>query len=183
MAGISGFGQTGPMRSARGSTRSPRDGRADDDHRHPRSGARCARHSDRRICAPVYCSRRDIDGNCSTARSRRGQWVHTSCSKRRSSLLDFQRPAGCQAGEVAKQAGNDIRPASQPGCPDCDGQINIAASGDNLYKRFCEAAEVTTSWPIPIMRPARRARKTASGSTRWLAKSPRNGRAPIGSSS
>src|SRR5260370_18654040 len=44
-------------------------------------------------------------------------------------------------GEVAKQEGN-FRPTS-PGTgmfQTADGYINIAASGDNLWKRFCETA-------------------------------------------
>jgi len=43
-------------------------------------------------------------------------------------------------GEIAKQAGND-HPTSIPTgvFPTSDGHINIAASGNNLWKRFCGA--------------------------------------------
>jgi len=47
------------------------------------------------------------------------------------------------AGEVAKAGGQrPSEPASPPVCfPTSDGQINIAASGDHMFRRFCEAAD------------------------------------------
>ena len=73
-----------------------------------------------------------------------GQWVHTSLLEAQIFMLDFQASRWLQAGEVAKQAGNDHPTGIPTGLfPTADGQINIAASGDNLYKRFCEAAEAT----------------------------------------
>ncbi len=71
-----------------------------------------------------------------------GQWVHTSLLEAQIFMLDFQASRWLQAGEVAQQAGNDHPTGIPTGLfPTADGQINIAASGDNLYRRFCEAAE------------------------------------------
>src|SRR5579884_2563389 len=71
-----------------------------------------------------------------------GQWVHTSLLEAQIFMLDFQAARWLQAGEVAQQAGNDHPTGIPTGLfPTADGQINIAASGDNLYRRFCEAAE------------------------------------------
>jgi crotonobetainyl-CoA:carnitine CoA-transferase CaiB-like acyl-CoA transferase len=56
-------------------------------------------------------------------------------------MLDFQAARYLMKGEVAGQAGN-FHPTS-PGTgmfQTADGYINIAASGDNLWRRFCEAA-------------------------------------------
>jgi crotonobetainyl-CoA:carnitine CoA-transferase CaiB-like acyl-CoA transferase len=56
-------------------------------------------------------------------------------------MLDFQASRYTMKGEVAKQEGN-FHPTS-PGTgmfQTADGYINIAASGDNLWKRFCEVA-------------------------------------------
>jgi len=71
-----------------------------------------------------------------------GQWVHTSLLEAQIFMLDFQASRWLIAGEVAKQAGNDHPTGIPTGLfPTADGQINIAASGDNLWRRFCEAAD------------------------------------------
>src|SRR5437764_14850944 len=71
-----------------------------------------------------------------------GQWVHTSLLEAQIFMLDFQASRWLQAREGAKQAGNDHPTGIPTGLfPTADGQINIAASGDNLWKRFCEAAD------------------------------------------
>jgi formyl-CoA transferase len=55
-------------------------------------------------------------------------------------MLDFQAARWLIKGEVAKQAGNDHPTGIPTGVfPTADGHINIAASGDNLWKRFCQA--------------------------------------------
>ena len=70
-----------------------------------------------------------------------GQWVHTSLLEAQIFMLDFQAARWLLSGEVAKQAGNDHPTAIPTGVfPTADGHINIAASGDQLYRRFCEAA-------------------------------------------
>jgi formyl-CoA transferase len=70
-----------------------------------------------------------------------GQWVHTSLLEAQIFMLDFQAARWLLSGEVAKQAGNDHPTAIPTGVfPTSDGHINIAASGDQLWKRFCEAA-------------------------------------------
>src|SRR5437764_14590811 len=78
----------------------------------------------------------------SREQSGEGQWVHTSLLEAQIFMLDFQASRWLIAGEVAKQAGNDHPTGIPTGLfPTADGQINIAASGDNLWKRFCEAAD------------------------------------------
>lgn len=70
-----------------------------------------------------------------------GQWVHTSLLESQIFMLDFQAARWLLSGEVARQAGNDHPTAIPTGVfPTSDGHINIAASGDQLYRRFCEAA-------------------------------------------
>jgi crotonobetainyl-CoA:carnitine CoA-transferase CaiB-like acyl-CoA transferase len=74
-------------------------------------------------------------------RTGEGQWVHTSLLEAQIFMLDFQAARYLMKGEVAGQAGN-FHPTS-PGTGmfrTADGYINIAASGDNLWRRFCEAA-------------------------------------------
>jgi crotonobetainyl-CoA:carnitine CoA-transferase CaiB-like acyl-CoA transferase len=74
-------------------------------------------------------------------RSGEGQWVHTSLIEAQLFMLDFQAARWLMKGEVPGQEGN-FHPTS-PGTgmfQTADGYINIAASGDNLWKRFCEVA-------------------------------------------
>ena len=71
-----------------------------------------------------------------------GQWVHTSLLEAQIFMLDFQASRWLMAQEVAPQAGNDHPTGIPTGVfPTADGMINIAASGANLYRRFCEAAD------------------------------------------
>jgi crotonobetainyl-CoA:carnitine CoA-transferase CaiB-like acyl-CoA transferase len=70
-----------------------------------------------------------------------GQWVHTSLLEAEIFMLDFQAARWLIERDVAKQAGNDHPTAIPTGVfPTSDGYINIAASGDALWARFCEAA-------------------------------------------
>jgi crotonobetainyl-CoA:carnitine CoA-transferase CaiB-like acyl-CoA transferase len=74
-------------------------------------------------------------------RTGEGQWVHTSLIEAQIFMLDFQASRYTMKGEVAKQEGN-FHPTS-PGTgmfQTADGYINIAASGDSLWKKFCEVA-------------------------------------------
>jgi formyl-CoA transferase len=76
-------------------------------------------------------------------KSGKGQWVHTSLIEAQIFMLDFQAARWLIAGEVPKQAGNDHPTGIPTGVfPTSDGHINIAASGDNLYVRCCEALGV-----------------------------------------
>lgn len=76
-------------------------------------------------------------------RTGKGQWVHTSLIEAQIFMLDFQASRWLIAGEVPKQAGNDHPTGIPTGVfPTSDGHINIAASGDNLWIRCCEALGV-----------------------------------------
>ncbi|MEM8974986.1 MAG: CoA transferase [Pseudomonadota bacterium] len=72
----------------------------------------------------------------------KGQWVHTSLIEAMIFMLDFQAARYLMKGDVPGQAGND-HPTSIPTgvFPTSDGHINIAASGDVLWKRCCEALD------------------------------------------
>jgi len=55
-------------------------------------------------------------------------------------MLDFQAARWLIKGEVAKQAGNDHPTGIPTGVfPTADGHMNIAASGQEMYRRFCTA--------------------------------------------
>ena len=73
-------------------------------------------------------------------RSGKGQWVHTSLLQAMMTMLDFQAARWLIAGEIAPQAGNDHPTAIPTGVfRTKDGHINIAASGQHMFRRLCEA--------------------------------------------
>ena len=71
-----------------------------------------------------------------------GRWVHTSLLEAEIAMLDYQVTRWTMAREVPPQAGNDHPIACPVGLfPSADGHINIAASGNHMYRRLCGALE------------------------------------------
>jgi crotonobetainyl-CoA:carnitine CoA-transferase CaiB-like acyl-CoA transferase len=94
------------------------------------------------LCAGLLLAQAILMALIEREQSGEGQWVHTSLLEAQIFMLDFQASRWLIAGEVAQQAGNDHPTGIPTGLfPTSDGQINIAASGDNLWRRFCEAAD------------------------------------------
>ena len=69
-----------------------------------------------------------------------GQWVQSNLLHAQIALLDFQAARYLMTGDVPKQAGND-HPVSMPtsAYKTKDGYVNVAASGDAIWKRFAKA--------------------------------------------
>ena len=69
----------------------------------------------------------------------KGQWVRTSLLQAQIAMLDFQAARWLMDGEVPPQAGNN-HPTSIPTgvFRTSDGHINIACSGDIMWKRLCQ---------------------------------------------
>ncbi len=72
--------------------------------------------------------------------SGKGQWVQSSLLGAQIAMLDFQAARWTIAAEVPEQAGND-HPTSIPTgvFATADGHINIAAAGNEIYRRLCRA--------------------------------------------
>lgn len=72
--------------------------------------------------------------------SGKGQWVQSSLLSAMVTMMDFQAARWLVEGEVPEQAGND-HPTSMPTSvyPTSDGFVNIAAAGDTIYARMCNA--------------------------------------------
>jgi crotonobetainyl-CoA:carnitine CoA-transferase CaiB-like acyl-CoA transferase len=70
--------------------------------------------------------------------SGKGQWVQSSLLQAGIALLDFQAARYSIKGEVPPQMGND-HPTSMPtsAYQTADGYINVACSGDGMWKRLC----------------------------------------------
>jgi len=71
--------------------------------------------------------------------SGKGQWVQSSLLNAGIGLLDFQAARYVMKSEVPQQVGND-HPTSMPtsAYKTKDGYINVAASGDGMWKRVCQ---------------------------------------------
>ena len=71
-----------------------------------------------------------------------GQWIQTSLLQAQTFMLDFQASRWLVKGEVPQQAGND-HPTSIPTgvFETSDGHINIATSGQPMWRRLCEALD------------------------------------------
>jgi formyl-CoA transferase len=71
--------------------------------------------------------------------SGKGQWVQSSLLNAGIGLLDFQAARYVMKGEVPQQVGND-HPTSMPtsAYKTKDGHINVAGSGDGMWKRICQ---------------------------------------------
>ena len=76
-------------------------------------------------------------------RSGKGQWVHTSLLEAMVRMLDFQTTRWLIGKEIPPQAGNDHPTGIPTGVfTTADGHMNIAASGQHMYRRLCEALDV-----------------------------------------
>ncbi|HEX5164990.1 MAG TPA: CaiB/BaiF CoA-transferase family protein, partial [Thermomicrobiales bacterium] len=92
------------------------------------------------LCAGMFCAQGVLLALLEREVSGKGQWVTSSLLEAQIQMLDFQAARYLKDGEVPVSAGND-HPTSIPTgvFPTSDGHINIAASGEAIYQRFCEA--------------------------------------------
>jgi formyl-CoA transferase len=97
-------------------------------------------------------------------RTGEGQWVSTSLIEAQIYMLDFQAARYLIAGEVAGQEGNNHPTGAGTGMfQTADGYINISATGDSLWERFCKAAGATDLLTHPdYATPAARSKNRAA---------------------
>ena len=83
-------------------------------------------------------------------RTGEGQWVHTSLLEAMLCKLDFQGARYTMSGEIAEQQGNDHPTQVPMGTFEAkDGHVNIAAFGDVMWRRFCDALGAETLFNHP----------------------------------
>jgi formyl-CoA transferase len=141
LASISGFGQDGPYRDRPGFdqiaqgmsglmsvTGHPGQGPV-------RTGAAIAD-----MAAGLFAALGVMTALLERETSGKGQWVQSSLLQSGIALLDFQAARYLMKGEVPPQVGND-HPTSMPTSAyrTADGYINVAASGEGMWKRLCNA--------------------------------------------
>jgi formyl-CoA transferase len=103
------------------------------------------------LTAGIFLSQAILLALMQRDRTGKGQWVHTSLLESQIFMLDFQASRWLMAHEVPGQAGNDHPTGIPTGVfPTADGHINIAASGQGLWERFCKAI----GWEEALNEPA-----------------------------
>ena len=91
-------------------------------------------------CAGLFCSMGIMAALLEREVSGEGQWVDSSLLAAAIAILDFQAARWTVDGVVAPQAGNNHPTGMPTGMFEtADGYMNIAASGNVMYKRMCEA--------------------------------------------
>src|SRR5215467_8978579 len=94
------------------------------------------------LCSGIFLAQGILVALLEREQTGEGKWVHTSLFEAMLSMLDFQASRWLMSGEVAPQAGNNHPTGIPTGVFETkDGHINIAASGDEIYGRFCRAIE------------------------------------------
>jgi crotonobetainyl-CoA:carnitine CoA-transferase CaiB-like acyl-CoA transferase len=140
LASISGFGQDGPYRGRPGFdqiaqgmggfmsvTGMPGQGPV-------RAGAAIAD-----VSAGLFAALGIMTALLEREKSGEGQWVQSNLLMSQIAILDFQAARFLQTGKAPGQAGND-HPTSMPtsAYKTKDGYINIAATGEGMWRRVCE---------------------------------------------
>jgi crotonobetainyl-CoA:carnitine CoA-transferase CaiB-like acyl-CoA transferase len=92
------------------------------------------------LTAGIFCAMGILVALLEREVSGEGQWVESSLLSSQVAMLDFQAARWLIAKEVPGQAGNN-HPTSIPTgvFKTSDGHINIAAAGDEIYRRLCKA--------------------------------------------
>jgi len=92
------------------------------------------------LCSGIFLAQGILVALIERETTGQGKWVHTSLLEAQLSMLDFQASRWLVAKEVPPQAGNNHPTGIPTGVFETkDGHINIAAAGDDLYGRFCNA--------------------------------------------
>ncbi len=94
------------------------------------------------LCAGLFCAMGIFVALLEREKSKKGQHIATSLLQAQIFMLDFQGARWLLDGEVPKQAGNN-HPTSIPTgvFKTADGHINIAATGQKIWERFCKTLE------------------------------------------
>lgn len=94
------------------------------------------------LTSGMYCAIGILIALIEREKSGEGQWIQTSLLQSQISMLDFQAARWLVEGKVPVQAGNN-HPTSIPTgvFRTKDSYINIAASGDEMWKRLCDVLD------------------------------------------
>jgi len=145
-ASISGFGQTGPYRDRPGYDQIAQGlGGLMSVTGLPGQGPVRAGIPVADLTAGIFLAQGILVALLERERSGKGQWVHTSLLEAMVTMLDFQATRWLIGKEIPPQAAND-HPTSIPtgAFRTADGHVNIAALGQTMFRRLCEALGTQT---------------------------------------
>jgi len=141
LASISGFGQDGPYRNRPGFDQIAQGmGGLMMVTGEPGRGPMRAGTAVADIAAGLYAACGVLTALLERERSGEGQWVQSNLLQAQIGLMDFQAARYLVTGEVPRQVGND-HPHSMPTSAyrTADGYLNVGASGQIIFRRFCKA--------------------------------------------
>ncbi|MBR0646035.1 CaiB/BaiF CoA transferase family protein [Plastoroseomonas hellenica] len=101
-------------------------------------------------------------------RTGKGRWVHTSLLESMIAMMDFQATRWTMKGDVPQQVGNDHPTTVPTGLfHTADGVINLAAGGDEMWRRIVETLDIAEEAKAPELatekaRSANRAKVNAT---------------------
>ena len=94
------------------------------------------------LCAGLLCAHGIMVAMLEREQSGEGQWVDSSLLAAQIFMLDFQAARWLMEQDVAPQAGNNHPTSIPTGVFETkDGHINIAATGQVIWERFCKAMD------------------------------------------
>lgn len=95
------------------------------------------------LCSGHFCAQAVMAALLEREVTGEGQWVQTSLLESQIAMLDFQAAQWLIDGKVPASTGNE-HPLTVPTgvFETSDGFLNLAAIGQNMWKRLCEALEV-----------------------------------------
>jgi len=143
LASISGFGQTGPYAKRPGFDQIVQ-GTAGlmSVTGHPGQGPVRAGLAVADSSAGLYTAIGILVALLEREKSGQGQWVHASLLHSLVAMMDFQAARFLNEGDVPQQVGNDHPTSSPMGMFEAsDGMLNIGASGEGTWQRFCEVID------------------------------------------
>lgn len=95
------------------------------------------------LCSGHFCAQAIMAALLEREESGEGQWVQTSLLESQIAMLDFQAAQWLIEHKVPTSTGNE-HPLTVPTgvFETLDGYLNLAAIGQNMWKRLCEALEL-----------------------------------------
>ena len=94
------------------------------------------------LCAGHFCAQAILAALLEREATGEGQWVQTSLLEAQVAMLDFQAAQWLVDGKVPRATGNEHPRTVPTGVfATSDGHINIAAIGQTMFRRLCEALD------------------------------------------
>ena len=102
------------------------------------------------LTAGLFCAIGILTALLEREKTGKGRWVHTSLLEAMVAMMDFQATRWTMAGEVPEQAGNDHPTTVPTGLfHTADGVINLAAGGDEMWRRIVETLDLAEEAQAP----------------------------------